>query len=91
MKQEETTWTKGLWQTLKALGRQKKILRPDKNRRLGPLRNGHILLAGKHFNAFEKWTLCSQAHMEKNIVSIVLEIALFWYILDFSIVHFNSI
>ena len=27
----------------------------------------------------------------KNIVSIVLEIALFWYILDFSIVHFNSI
>ena len=42
------------------------------------------------FRFFKKIT--SQTHtMEKKIVSIVLEIALFWYILDFSIVHFTSI
>ena len=64
-KQEKTTRTKRVWQTLKALGQQKKILRPETNRRLGPVHNGQIVMAGKHLNTFEKWTLCRRLVAEK--------------------------
>ena len=66
-KQEQTTWTKRLWQNLKALGRQKKILRPETNRRLSPVLNGQIVMAGKQLNAFEKWTLCYIINQVKNM------------------------